>query len=408
MSKIERFLSVIVVLVLTIAFPAAGLAQGKAVIKPKLSASWQIDDNFYKSETFEREVYTYLVKPGIELGYETAKSMVSFDYTLDAYYYDDQDLLMPGWEPADREDFVGHTGVLEMKTSPTDRLTLGLDAGYKRTRDPASSDRFSNSVDREKYDITRILPSISYHFGERFSAGIKYRHTETDYDLASREDSTEMRPVFDIIYNLNRTMSLDLEYQHWKRDYDLNTSDYKSDQINLIFRREYKYFVFEAGGGYHERNFEDPALEEIDVINFRIGIQGQNPPRPEEKPRSRIALSLERNLNDSGTGDNYYIADSINVGLGYTFMDKFPFDVTASYQRSDYERTFGLTPAGTIDLREDKTFKLKGTIGYIFNDWLLFNISAGHEERDSNLAGRDYDNTFFIAGLEFSYSLGKR
>jgi len=384
------------------------MSAGKVTIKPKVSASWKADNNFFKAETNEREVYTYRLKPGVEIGYETAKSLISLNYTLDLHEYDDQDPLLPGWQPADRADYTGHTGVLKARTRSTDRLTLGLDESFLKTRDSGASDRFSNSTDRDEFSINRVTPSIFYDFGAKFSAGLRYRHTDTDYDLVTREDSVEKRPMFDIIYNLDSTTSLDLEYQHWERDYSLATSDYTSDQAKLIIRKQFKYFALEAGGGHHERDFDDPALQDIDVFTFRAGLIGQNPPAPEAMPRSHIAIVAERNYNDSGTGDSYFTANRLILNAGHVFMEKLPFNIKASYQNSDYERTFGVTPAGTTALRDDDTITVEGSLGYIINDWLLFTVAAGYEDRDSNLAGFDYDNRYCMATLDFSYSLGKR
>ena len=78
------------------------------------------------------------------------------------------------------------------------------------------------------------------------------------------------------------------------------------------------------------------------------------------------------------------------------------------YQISDYETFSGTTPAGTTELREDKTYDISGSVGYMFTDWLTFSITAGFEDRDSNLAGYDYDNRYYMARLALVYDLGTR
>ena len=383
---------------IALSFPVKGLAATKFIIQPKISASWQVDTNFYRAEDSERDVYTYLVQPGIEFGVETAKSQLLLDYTLNSYTYNDKDTVPPGEKPADKEDYVGHTGILKARTRPFDRLLLGLDDSYYKTRDSAQSDRFSNAVDRDKYFINRLTPLIFYEFGPQFTAGLRYCHTETDYSSADNEDSTEHRGMFDLVYNFTRTASLDLEYQRWKRDYDLATSDYTSGQIKLIFRKQFKYFSFEAGGGNHNRDFDDPALEDIDVFTYRIAIMGQNPPAPESNPRSHIIFDVEQNFNESGSGDTYFKATRFSLNAGHVFMEKIPVTIEGYYQRSDYE----------TEPREDKTYDISGSLGYMFTDWLIFSIAVGFENRDSNLAGYDYDNRYFLAKFELSYNLGQR
>lgn len=394
----------VVVLFLPVTCPAAG----KFIIKPKISGSWQIDSNFYKSENNEREVYTYLLKPGIELGYETARSMLLLDYTLNAYDYDDKDDIPSGQESAGKDDYVGHIGTFTARTSPFDRLTLGLDESYYKTRDPAASDRFSNSTDRDKFMINRLTPTIFYEFKNKFAAGLRYRNTITDYDSSTGEDSMEHRGMFDLIYNLNRSTSLDLEYKIWTLDYDLASSDYISNQLKLIGRKQYRYFSFEAGAGYHDRNFDDSDLEDIDIVTYRIAATCQNPPPPETQPRSYITLVSELNFNDLGVGDSYYKAHRLTLDAGHIFLEKISVNIGGYYQKSDYESTEGLTSSGSTELRDDDTYNISGSIGYKFTDWLTSSVKTGYEERNSNLAGYDYENTFFMIQLDLIYNLGRR
>jgi hypothetical protein len=386
--------------------PANALSQGKFTLKPKVSTTYRIDDNFWKAEAVEREVKTSLIKPGFELGYGTEKTNLSLDYTTDIYYYRDRDTLLPGWKLASDEDFVGHTGMLDIKTKPTDRLTLGVAESYTLTRDPGQADRFSNAVTRNKYYINRLTPLMFYDFGAKFGAGLKYRYTRTNYSEDVSEGSTENRGIFDLVYNLNKSTSLDLEYQYWARDYSIS-SDYTSHQIKAILRKQYKYFSLEAGGGYHERDFDKPGLKDVSMATWHVGLKGQYPSTA-STPTSYISLGAESNFNDSGTGDRYYEASRFDLAAGHVFKQKVPFDLKASYQNSDYETETGLTPAGTTELRDDDTKNLEGSLGYIINEYLVIKVIAGYEERDSNISGRDYTNNYLMGRLDFIISLGRR
>ncbi len=403
----KRGLLTLVVSLLLLSLPVEGLAAPKLTIKPKISASWRVDDNFFLAETLEREVHTYLLEPGIDFGVETAKSYLTLDYTLNDYTYDDKDPVPSGQQAAGEEDYVGHTARLEARYRPLDRVLLGLDESYYKTRDPANSDPFSVAIDRNEYSINRLTPSIFYDFGAKFTAGLRYRNTQTDYDIATSEDSAEDRTMFDLVYNFTRLTSLDLEYQRWDRDYDLTTSDYTSDQIKLIYRRQFQYFSLEAGGGQHDREFDDPTLKDIDVFTYRIAIIGQNPPAPEPW-RSHITFAADQNFNAQGIGESYFKATRFSVDAGHIFQEKIVVGIEGYYQISDYETFSGTTPAGTTELREDKTSDISGSVGYMFTDWLTFSITAGFEDRNSNLAGYDYDNRYYMARLAFVYDVGTR
>lgn len=392
------------VVIFSLAFATISFGVDKFNLKPKLAAKWQTDSNFYKAEATKREVYTYLVQPGLEFGYETAKSLISLGYTLDAHYYEDQDDVPAGETEAKEDDFVGHTLAFQARTKPFDRLTLGLDNSFYKTRDPAQSDVLSNSVARDKYSINRLTPLIFYDFENRFSIGLRYRNTETDYDLSTSEDYSEHRGMIDLIYNFSRTASLGLQYQKWDMDYDLTTSDYTSDKVMLILKKQFKNFSFEAGGGYHERDFDDAALESYDSGSYRVAVLWRNVP---ENPRSTFSIIAEMDYNDAGAGDSYYKAHKVTLNAGHIFLEKVKVDISGSYQNSDYQRTTGTTPVGTTELRDDDTYTINGSIGYLLTDMLTFSVGSGYEDRDSNISGKSYDNTSIWARLDFAYDFNR-
>jgi hypothetical protein len=381
------------------------LAAEKITITPRLAVGWQVDDNFFEAEAMSRQVSTFLVQPGVDVGAETAKALGSANLTLNHYSYRDIDSVPAGQDPADEDDYTGYVLTLKGRYRPSPRLLLGLEDSLFKTRDPAQSDVFSNSISREKYTINRVTPQVFYEFDPKFSAGLKYRYTDTDYDPATGEDSSEHRAIFDLLYNLGPKASLDLEYQHWNRDYTLTTSDYSSAQVNLIFRRQFKYFSLEAGGGYHARGFDKQTVEDIDIFTFRVAAIGQNPPAPDPTPRSSIAVALEQNLNDQGIGEEYFIARRLSLSARRLLRERIIGTGELFYQISDYEITTGLTPGGTIALREDETFGIFGSLGYLITDWVTVSLTAGYEQRDSNLAGLSYDNTYFMAKADLNYRL---
>jgi hypothetical protein len=402
--SVRKIISLFLIVFLVIFLSGTGLSAPKFKIEPKVSTSWRSDTNYYKKERDEREVHTYLVQPGIYFGYETSKSLIDLDYTLDAYYYDDKDPDLPGQET---EDYVGHTLSLKTRTKPFDRLTLGLDESYYATRNPSQSDVLSNKQVRYEYDINRLTPRIIYEFGPKFTAGLRYRWTELDYESNLQEDATEHRGMFDLIYNLRRRLSIDLRYQRWDMDYHKATSDYTSDQIELLLLQRFHHFSLRAGGGYQKRRFDDSNMKDIDTVTFRIELKAQNPPAP-AKSRSHLLLSFEQDFNIWYDAFDYYVARRITLEAGRVFKGKLPFIIRAAYQNSDYEKFKWVTPSGELEEREDDSYSIEASLGYFLTDWLTLTGVAGYEERDSNLAGFDYENKYFIIKLDVEYDLGSK
>ena len=382
-------------ILISISFPVSICKAQNLNIQPKISASWQVDSNYYLAQDSEREVFTYKLQPGIRVDFEAPKSTLMLDYTLDAYYYDDRDPVPPGEQPTDDDDYIGHTLTSEARYQAFDRLLLGLNESYYKTRDPAESDPFSNSIDREKYYINRITPFVVYEFAPKFSVRLRYRNTKINFDPSSSEDSTENRGIFNLVYNFTRRSSMDFEFQHWKKEYNKGTSDYSANQGKLIFRKQFKIFRISAGAGYQNRSFDDSSLDDMDVFTYNLNIDGEG---KLANRRSYVSLNVEQNFNDQSTGNNYYTATRFILRGGHEFSSKLSGDAQASYLIADYE----------LNRRKDDVYEFSGSINYKFARWLTFSVTGGIEERDSNLEGLDYDNTYFIANLEFAYDLGRK
>ncbi|MCG8619450.1 MAG: hypothetical protein MI802_24780 [Desulfobacterales bacterium] len=91
MKKKDCFVYVLYCLMFTVIQTGFCLAEGRMLLKPHIEVGWEKNNNFHKSETNEKEVDTYYVKPGLEFGYTTEKSTVSLDYWFNVLRYDDRD-----------------------------------------------------------------------------------------------------------------------------------------------------------------------------------------------------------------------------------------------------------------------------------------------------------------------------
>ena len=236
-------------------FSVNSFAESKFVINPKIEVGFQNDSNFWKSDHNEVSVNTYYAKPGIVLGFETPRTQIALDATLEPYWYDDQDDKPPaGVSKASDDNYTGFTGLFRANYQLASRLNLGLLDQLYVTRDPADADINSNSVSRDKYTINYFEPNAYYKLTDKFGLRSAYRNTKTDYEK-ELEDSSENRGKFDLYYALNSTSTVYIDYQIWARDYDQSSSDYTSNQVTLNYERIFKYFSFLGGGGYQQRSF---------------------------------------------------------------------------------------------------------------------------------------------------------
>jgi hypothetical protein len=378
-------------------FSVNGFAESRIVIQPKVEVGYENNSNFWKSEDQEVSVNTYHAKPGIVLGYETPRTQVSLDTTLEGYWYDDQDTPASGIRDASDDDYVGFAGILSGNYQLTDRVNVGLSEEIYVTRDPAQADANSNSIDRDKYTINYFEPSVYYELTDKFGLLTKYRNTMTDYEN-DLEDSDENRGIFDLYYTLNSSSTIYLDYQLWARDYDQDTSDYTSNLITLNYERTFKYFTLTGGGGYHNRSFDDDAFDDLDMFSWKFQIKRQDADANAQTTRSRLTLDVGQSMNDDGTGDQYFTSSYLRFEGGYRLTSRIEAIVNVDLQNSDYEES----------TREDDTYLLSAKLAYQPLDYLTLGIKAGFENRDSNLVGYDYDDVFVLATMDVLYDIGNR
>jgi len=352
-----------------------------------LNLGIQYDSNFYYDPVDERGVTTYQVQPGIELGYETGKSEIAFRYMLDANYYNE----------SDEDDFYGQNASLIGNFELSDRLSFNLSDYFRYTYDTAELDDLGDIRTREKYYQNRLRALFSLDFEPKFTTQFGYQNWITNYDddtlTARYVDSMGNQGIFDLIYHLNSSTSLDLEYHYWDMDYDGPVSDYTSDQLSLVARKEYRIVDLEAAVGYQKRKFDEPGLDDIEVVPYRFILRGRS-----SSEKSRVSLSAEQNFNFLETGNQgYYEAMRFSLRLDHDLTGKITVGVRGYYQNSDY----------VDSIREDDTYNILADINYQIREKIAFNFSAGYENRDSNIASQEFNNTEVIGQLRFFHDIAK-
>jgi len=175
-SKDKWIILSVVSIGISLCIPLALGGAEKFIVTPKITVGGQVDSNYFLSENNEREVFTYLIQPGIEAGYETAKSEALLDFNLNAFFYDDQDSV-PADEPkASDDDYVGFNLDFKAVTEPNDRLLAGLRNLSYLSRNPGRVDALGNYTDRDKYWQNFFRPRLHYDFTSRLAVDVGYQN----------------------------------------------------------------------------------------------------------------------------------------------------------------------------------------------------------------------------------------
>jgi hypothetical protein len=378
-----------------------GLAEERFLIKPGIGTDYRIDSNFYSDSTNERTVSTLTISPGLEFGFETAKSQVKAVGAFHFNYYDDLDNVPSGKEDSDENNYAGYNLKASAKTMLFTRITTGLEGQMVKTRNPDERDELDNFSDTEKYKVNRFHPWIKYRISPRISAGIEVKTTGIDYTESSDYDSFLFEGKGRLYYEISKFTTMDLMYSQGDMDYEADDLNYVSKKYGMNIVSHYKYFKLDAGIGFHERDFDQSGEDDMDTPYWHISVKGQNPSvlGKDEKPRSYMTLAFTQDFNDTGFNSAYYRADRVTLVFGHLFMEKINVRFKGYYQKSDYESYW-------LADREDDTLFFSIMCSYFLNRRFTLAMESGMETRDSSYDYYDYDNSFVLFKLTFNYDLG--
>jgi hypothetical protein len=356
--------------------------------RPRLLVEEEYNDNWFRDEDNEIDFWVTRVSPGFNFEARTDRSLLSLDYDFSYHWHfnNNNDVR------ASKQDYLGHNLTLSAAHRPTSRLTFGLLEEYFLTREPASTDQFSQIVSRNKYWRNRVTPSVLYDIAEKGEAKLGYRNEQLHWISQSpgQEDSSENRGILTLTYNFNSSNHLDLESQVWRRTYDGDLSDYDAYQAQLIFRHEFnQYLEGQVGAGYQKRDFDEANLDDQNEFVFHGILTGAT-------DRSKLEVSAEKSMVDFTTEDQYFNAYRVDLFGEHIFLEAIRVYVGGYYQFSDY-----------IDSnREDDTYNGNVGLGYkFFRKLFEVSLEYSYTERDSNESGRDYQENRVFLRLSLVYDL---
>lgn len=398
LSKYYYFHNITTTVITVILVVVCGITKcyGTVFLEPNIEIAGKYNSNFWRTQSNEREVVTYSLRPGLDVIKQTEGLKLALGGYIDFTWYDEQSSSSENLiDPSD----LNYTGISvqgEISYDPSDRSTLSLLDTFYITRDSLVADETSNSTSREKYSINTFHPAIKYRIGKRVDLSVAYKNTSTDYDERN-EDSSENLFNLRATYSLNSRAALFANYKAWNRDYDGETTDYTSNRFSLNYRHQLNFFRIVGGAGYHRRDFDNDVLEEMDLFSWNVGLLGMDRNTSRKRTKKFLDLKLGQDMNTVGT-NGYYTATYGRLSGTYKLIENLKFSAKARYQNSDYD---------TVN-RDDDLYTGSLGVTYIISDYLSVGVEAGLNQRDSNINGFDYEDEFMMLTLTGQYEMSNR
>jgi hypothetical protein len=162
--------------------PGSGTPPADFYVTPSLSVGEVYDDNLFFSATNRQSDFFTRVSPGIVAGYQSTPFTVLGGYTFDSEFYNEHQELST-FQMRQRAS-------LDIKSRPTESLTLSAAGGYFKTRTPFELNTLTGvAVRRVRADRLSFEPSATYRFDPYTSVTADYLYSKDRMDGAVTIDS---------------------------------------------------------------------------------------------------------------------------------------------------------------------------------------------------------------------------
>ena len=160
-----------VVFVAGVLIPSAAPAQTGYYLTPSLSIAEVYDDNlFYTQSPRTHDLFTR-ISPGLKAGYQSAPLTVEGSYAFDSEVYSQHsELTTP---------LVRQRGLIELKATPTQVLTLSLPVSYYQSRTPTELNLTTGlAVGRVRAERYTTNPGFTYRLDPLTTAKGDYTYSK--------------------------------------------------------------------------------------------------------------------------------------------------------------------------------------------------------------------------------------
>ncbi|WP_172970210.1 outer membrane beta-barrel protein [Erythrobacter sp. THAF29] len=361
------------------------------ILYPEATVEVRYDDNLYNLDTNEIEDGFVLLRPALTLASDFGRHSVSlvgsaefrrhFDITdEDSEQFDIE--AATTLEFADGVDVDAYAGIGQKIEQ---RGTLG-DVFF--TDEPVSfiEKRGGLSIARTggKLELSAGADIVNRDYQDVLVGGI-------ETDLSIRDVTIRSARVRGDL-GVREQTGIFVEVGGNQIDFDLATvpeRDSSGFSVLVGVRHEVTALIeIEAGVGYIHQDFDDPAVDTVSDVNFRLGAVWT------PKPEWRLTASATRFIDASRTLDSPAIkVTQFRIGAQRALGDRVLVGVDAGYA----EESFRGLP------RNDERIFVTGSTTLRVTDRIGLTASAGYREQDGGASGRDYNGFSAAVGVRAAW-----
>lgn len=374
---------------ITHALPAgepSTLPLGNGYLTPSVTFQLAYDDNIFLEESDPTGSMLSVISP--RLRWDGAGEVSEVGFTLEADH--------GSYHNSHPDDYLDWRTLAEVAYFPDERITLYGSAKFNHEHDERGQTNRSVSATPDEYDLWELKGQFKYGLDEvgapRLEIG--YRHDDREYTnnraitVGADRQTDELKGT--LFYKVMPATSLLLEATATRLDYDIGSID--SDELRLLAGLTWEATYQTTGFlklGWGRKDFDVDAGNNRDdnAFSWEIGVAWQ------PLSYSKFSLISNQSFEESDGVGSHKDSSKIALVWQHAWQDYFETDMRLSQTNDDYINGFRQDDVTTFEIKAD----------YRMNPWLVFGANYKFEQRDSDVAGLDYDNN--VIGLHVGINM---
>lgn len=371
------------------AIEPASFDAGPLQVIPQINAQIGHDDNIYSTETNTVDSMITVINPSVQLLLEKGLDVYSLNYAIKRGLYE--------YDSAD--NYTDHDISAQAALDFNIRNRLELLARYLKTHEDRGTGlnqggaATANNAPVE-YHVNTL--SAKYSFGGLEAKGrieVAAQLDDRTYDnfrtQTEGKDRQTVSASTTFYYRVMPKTSLLFEVNYEDIDYDLATVTLDSTETEYLMGATWNATAKTSGTvkfGYAQKDFDSAAREDDDGLSWELAMEWA----PKTYSVVSFVTSKEEEETD-GTG-NYIDTTNWNLGWQHAWSDVLSSRVSYGQSESEY----------VTSTRKDDSTNYGVGVTYKMRRWLDLGLDYNYSDRDSNVAGTDYDKNAIYLTLQGS------
>ncbi|MAY43407.1 MULTISPECIES: outer membrane beta-barrel protein [unclassified Neptuniibacter] len=371
------------------AIEPAGVDAGPLQVIPQINVQVGHDDNIYSTETNEVDSVITVINPSVQLVLEKGLDVYSLNYAIKQGVY----------EADSADNYTDHDLTAQARLDFNVRNRLELLARYLKTHEDRGTGLNQGSAataNPEPVEYHENTLSAKYSFGGLEAKGridVSGQLVDREYDNFRAQTEGKDRQTASasatFYYRVMPKTSLLFEVNYEDIDYDLAAITLDSVETEYLLGATWEATAKTTGivkVGYAEKDFSSAARDDDDGLSWELAMEWA----PKTYSVVSFVTSKEEEETD-GTG-NYIDTTSWSLNWQHDWTDKVISRASYGQSDSDY----------VSSTRKDESTNYGVGVTYKMRRWLDLGLDYNYSDRESNVAGTDYDKNSVYLTLQGS------